>query len=200
MPWWHWIFWTFLILFGAFLFLPEIKSIFVNKKGAGMERFEAKVDKALVEYDEFKQTIYPLVEYSLAQMVGGRYMSSPPKTEALLDYLPKIEKVIQSKYADNQTVQSMFIACKSIALEEFAKELNLIYVNGKNINGNSDILGLIHHGLLDDYSSDNYVDTDNIYVEFDKLKQRGNELSGSYKERYFKKLNNLKQYYNKYFN
>lgn len=192
---WGWgIVWVLAVALLAFLWLPGIKS-FTSKWFS----LNDKVDKALVQYDEFKQTIYPLLEFTLGQLVGNRYMSSPPKTEVLLDFLPRVRRVIeQQNYNDLRTLD-LYEAAKSITLEEFATEMNLIVINGLNLDGNTEVLELIHNGLSSDYSSSEYVYKDQISIEFDKLKKYEDKLSGSYKERFHKKMKELKMFYSQYF-
>lgn len=192
--------WILFIAILLFAFSPEIKRFFIGRRGVEFEHFEAQVNEAMVQYEKFKQTINPLLEASMAQMVGGIYMGRQPKTEVLIDYLPKIKSVIDDDHYTDETFVNLYNAVKSITLDEFATELNLIVVYGLNVNGNSEVLELIESGLKNDYSSNQYVDKDAIFVDFEGLRKISNKLSGSYKDRYDKKLKSLERFYTNYFN
>lgn len=191
--------WTAFVLGVLFAFSPEIKRIIFKKDMVEFERYKQKVDKALVEYDEFKKTIYPLLEFSLGQLVGNRYMSSAPKTEVLLDYLPRVRRMIDEQNYKDSRILDLYEVVKSITLEQFATELNLIAVHGLQISGDSKVLDMIRTGLASDYSLHELVDKDEIWIDFDGLSQYEEKLSGSYKGRFHRKLESLRKFYNQYF-
>ena len=192
---WQWgIVWLIAMALLFFIWFPEIKSL--TSKWISLNK---KVDEVSVQYDDFRETIYPLLEFSLGQLVGNRYMSAPPKTDVLLDFLPRIQKMIEKQEYKDLRTMSLYEVAKSITLEEFAAELNLIAVHGLQINGNSEILGMIHTGLLSDYSLDELIDKSKIWIDFDALEKYEKKLSGSYKERFSKKIKALRKFYDKYF-
>lgn len=198
MPWWHWIFWTFWAVFSIFLWLPEIKSIFIGKRGAGMERFEKKLDKALVEYDEFRQTIYPLLEASLAQIISVRYVEMPPKSSVMIDYVPRITKVLDKGGFDLMEARELLEAVKSMTLYGIGVELGIIA--SKYGVKQTDVENCISSGLEDDYSKTQYVNTDEIGIDFDKLEEYSTGISNIVdRQRYEKKLDELRKFYAKYY-
>ena len=193
---WQWgVVWLLAMALLFFIWLPEIKS--VTSKWVSLNK---KVDEVSVQYEEFRKTIYPLLEFSLGQLVGNRYMSAPPKADVLLDFLPRIHEIIEKQeYKDLRTL-NLYEAAKSITLEEFAVELNLIVVHGLQLNGNSKVLDLIHTGLTSNYSSEEYVHKDEIRIDFVALNQYENRLPDGYKERFGKKMKELSKFYSEYFN
>lgn len=193
---WQWgIVWLLAMALLFFIWLPEIRSL--TSKWISLNK---KVDEVAVQYEDFRKTIYPLLEFTLGQLVGNRYMSAPPKTDVLLDFLPRVHKMIEKQEYNDLRTLNLYEAAKSITLEEFATELNLIVIYGLRINKNSKVLDLIHPGLTADYSSGEYVHKDEISVDFAALNQYEDKLPDKYKERFSKKMRSLKKFYNEYFN
>ena len=173
----------------------------MNKKGAGMERFEAKVDKALVEYDEFKDTIYPLLEASMGQIVSVRYAQMPPKSSVMTSYVPLVEKAIKSEKIDQPEMKELLKAVKAMTLFGFGVELGIIARKATNNKIEQvQIEDCINSGIEDDYSKEKYVNDDEAYVDLDTLKSYAKQIpTGPYKRRYEEKLLSLEKFYKKYY-
>lgn len=178
----------------------SIRKIVMGKTGIELEKQQEKINQALVEYDEFKKTIFPILESSMSQITSGIFQGRPPKTDVLIDYLPRIKKVIDVSGFNNSVLSQLYEAAKCMTIDEYATELNLIAVHGLHNNGNTEVLKFVNAGIIGDYSSSNYVNKDKIFVSFNKLEDFGKRLpNGSYKERYNKKLEEFRKFYKEYF-
>ena len=193
--------WTFFVLGILFIFSPEIKRIAFGKDKLEMERFREKVDKALVEYDEFKKTIYPLLEASMGQIVSVRYLQMPPKSSVMLSYIPLVEQVINKEHLTQPEIQELFQAVKAMTLYGFSVELGKIA--DKASDGKikqTEVEELVNSALEGDYSKNVYVNQDDIYVDFKGLNEISKQLPSNVdKDRYDRRLKQLTNFYNKYY-
>lgn len=187
----------------AFLIIdsPDIKKIVMNNKGVAIEKQQEKIDKALVEYDEFKNTIYPLLEASMAQIVSVRYLQMPPKSSVMISYVPLVEKAIKSEELDKPEIRELLKAIKAMTLYGFSVELGKIA--DKSSNGQIEQISverLINTGLEEDYSKKVYVHTDEIDVNFDALNSIAKNLPDNPDKRRFEnRLKQLKSFYKQYY-
>lgn len=165
----------------AFLWIPEIKG--VSTKYFSLSK---KIDEALVQYKEFKETVYPLLKLELANLASVGAFDAGPKSKEIVDFIGRMEKL---KITDRNMEKLMTVA-KSQALRAFKIELVDISPKAKNY---------ISTGLTD-YSSDDYVITDNIYVDFEglyNLSDNFNDIKSKIK--YKRKLQELEKFYNENF-
>ncbi|MHC5520049.1 hypothetical protein [Limosilactobacillus vaginalis] len=183
--------WIVLIAILLFAFSPEIKRFLIGKRGVEFEHFKEqvqKVDRALVEYDEFKKTIYPLLEITLGEISGIEHLGIRTKPELLIDYINRVEK-IKKVQGENQ-LEPLIKAAKSAVIYAYAAQLNVI-TEGKVFSSNCFNSGLTN------YASDTLVDRSKIYVDFQKLQSIGEQVSElDMKRLYFEILAKLKKYYN----
>lgn len=164
----------------AFLWIPEIKG--VSTKYFSLSK---KIDEALVQYKEFKETVYPLLKLELANLASVGSFGSGPKSKEIVDFIERVEKL---KITDKNMVNLMKVA-KSQALSAFQLELKGMNPEAENFIGT---------GL--DHDLDDYVITDNIYVDLEGL----HNLSDGFddiktKIKYKRKLQELEEFYNENF-
>lgn len=164
----------------AFLWIPEIKG--VSTKYFSLSK---KIDEALVQYKEFKETVYPLLKLELANLASVGAFDAGPKSKEIVDFIERVEKL---KITDKNMVNLMKVA-KSQALSAFQLELKGMNPEAENFIGT---------GL--DHDLDDYVITDNIYVDLEGL----HNLSDGFddiktKIKYKRKLQELEEFYNENF-
>lgn len=169
------------IIFVSFLLVPEIKQI--STKYFSLSK---KVDEAMVQYKEFKETVYPILQIELANISSVGYMDAGPKSNELVEFLEKIKKI---KINDDR-INNLIVVAKSQVLLAFKTEL--AYYNSK-------AKGFISTGLKP-YYSDDYIDKDSIFVDFKGLENLIDEIEDiKTKGKYQTKLHKLKQFYNENF-
>lgn len=193
--------WTIFILAALFVLSPEIKELVFKKDRLELKRYKQKVDKALVEYDEFKNTIYPLLEASMAQIVSVRYLQMPPKSSVMISYVPLVERAIRAEKLDQPEIRELLKAIKAMTLYGFSVELGKIAdkSSGGKIEQTS-VESVIKTGLEEDYSKKVYVHTDEIDVDFVALDSIAQELPDNPdKHRYERRLKQLEDFYNRYY-
>lgn len=91
--------WIVLIAILLFSFSPEIKRLFVGTNGVELEHFQEKfrrVNQALVEYDEFKKTILPLLKITMSEIAFNNYLGIPARPDDLIDFLNHIKNLSPS--------------------------------------------------------------------------------------------------------
>ena len=76
------------IIFVAFLLVPEIKQISTK-----YFLLSKKVDEAMVQYEEFKETVYPILQLELANISSVGYMDVGPKSDELVEFIEKAGKI-----------------------------------------------------------------------------------------------------------
>lgn len=164
----------------AFLWIPEIKG--VSTKYFSLSK---KIDEALVQYKEFKETIYPLLKLELANLASVGAFNSGPKSKEIVDFIERVEKL---KITDKNMTNLMKVA-KSQALSAFQLELKGMNPEAENFIGTG-----LNHDL------DDYVITDNIYVDFEGLHDLSDDFDDiKAKIKYKRKLQELEKFYNENF-
>lgn len=164
----------------AFLWIPEIKG--VSTKYFSLSK---KIDEALVQYKEFKETVYPLLKLELANLASVGSFGSGPKSKEIVDFIERVEKL---KITDKNMVNLMKVA-KSQALSAFQLELKGMNPEAENFIGTG-----LNHDL------DDYVITDNIYVDFEGLHDLSDDFDDiKAKIKYKRKLQELEKFYNENF-
>ena len=104
----------------SFLLVPEIKQI--STKYFSLSK---KVNEAMVQYKEFKETVYPILQIELANISSVGYMNAGPKSNELVEFLEKIKKI---KINDDR-INNLIVVAKSQVLLAFKTEL--AYYNSK---------------------------------------------------------------------
>ncbi len=173
----HMIIWLVLMALISFWWIPEIKKL--STKYFSLSK---KVSEVMVQYEEFKETVYPLLELELANLASVGYMEAGPKSDKIVDFIERLKKL---KIVDDK-MDGLVAAAKSQALRAFRDEL-------KNFDARSE--KMISTGLTS-YSSDDYVISDDIYVDLDGLKNLANDIEDiKTKMKYKKKLQELEKFY-----
>jgi len=177
----HLVVWIFLMALISFWWIPEIR-----KLSTKYFTLSKKVDDVMVQYKEFEETIYPLLELELANLASVGYMEAGPKSDKIVDFIERLEKL---KIVDDN-MESLVIAAKSQALRAFGVELESMNLKAKKF---------ISTGLTN-YNSDDYVIVDDIYVDFEGLHNLVPDFTDvKAKIKYKRKLQELESFYNKYF-
>ena len=117
--------WTIFILAALFVLSPEIKELVFKKDRLELKRYKQKVDKALVEYGEFKNTIYPLLEVVMTSIIFNGYLSVSSRSANLVDFLKRIENLPLDIDADPQ-MQKLITAVKVMTLLSILKNLKRV--------------------------------------------------------------------------
>ncbi|PWT53207.1 hypothetical protein DKZ32_02550 [Limosilactobacillus reuteri] len=184
--------WCIVVAMLSFMWLPEIKSL--TTKWFSVTR---KLTEVEVQYKEFKETIYPLLEITLGQTDSAGYLNIGPKSEILADFVTRVEILIKSGRYDNVRLIPLLDGAKGQTLSTFGSELNIIT---KEVEGLPKPSSYIHTGLISDYSKKGYLDNDNVYVDFEGLKEIGSKMpNGVQKKRYEDRLSELTEFYNNNF-
>lgn len=169
------------IIFVAFLLIPEIKQI--STKYFSLSK---KVDEAMVQYEEFKETVYPILQLELANISSVGYMDVGPKSDELVEFIKKARKI---NIGDDR-INNLIAVARSQTLLAFKGELS---------HYNSKAKEFISTGLKP-YYSDDYIDKDSIFVDFKGLENLIDEIEDiKTKGKYQTKLHKLKQFYNENF-
>lgn len=184
--------WTAFVLGVLFAFSPEIKRFVFRKDRLELERYKHKVDKALVEYEEFKETIYPLLEIILGEISNVRALNIGANPEILMDFASRVE-VIADKQSQ-QDLKPLIEAAKSAVLHAFGVKLNII------TSGSVPTDVYIGTGLTT-YEKKYHVEPEKIFIDEEGLRKIGENINNLAKKRLFTNtLNELMEYYNTTFN
>lgn len=186
--------WTAFVLGILFAFSPEIKRLVFKKDRLELERYKQQVDKALVEYDEFKKTIYHLLELSLSSIVSRHYFGGGPKSEEYDKLIQNSEKIIEHNNFDN--LKPLLLASKAFLLNSIAAELSTIE---QTELGTDNSKNYINDGFQE-YSDSRYVNPDEVYVNIDRLKEVKDSLpNNANKKKYASRLKLLEKVYKENF-
>lgn len=186
--------WTAFVLGILFAFSPEIKRLVFKKDRLELERYKQQVDKALVEYDEFKKTIYPLLELSLSSIVSRHYFGGGPKSEEYDKLIQNSEKIIEHNNFDN--LKPLLLASKAFLLNSIAAELSTIEQTELGADNSKNY---INDGFQE-YSDSRYINPDEVYVNIDRLKEIKDSLpDNSNKKKYASRLKLLEKVYKENF-
>ena len=165
------------IVFLVFLWIPEIKGI--STKYFSLSK---KIDEVMVQYEEFKETVYPLLELELASLASVGYENVGPKSDKIVDFIERLKKL---KIVDDK-MSELILAAKSQALQAFQVELGLLIPESKVMIGTG----------RTKYISDDYVETDDIYIDFEGLSDLTKTIDNiKVKAKYKHKLQELEQFY-----
>lgn len=183
--------WTIFILAALFVLSPEIKELVFKKDRLELKRYKQKVDKALVEYGEFKNTIYPLLEVVMTSIIFNGYLSVSSRPANLVDFLKRIENLPLDIDADPQ-MQKLITAVKVKTIDAYAAELISIR-QSNNLDTNIDNCISVKYPRFDDK---HYLNVDDVIVDFEKLKESGEDFSDDFeKRRYLNVIKQMKEFY-----
>ncbi|MBB1086390.1 hypothetical protein [Limosilactobacillus fastidiosus] len=184
--------WTAFVLGTLFIFSPEIKRLIFKKDRLELERYKHKVDKALVEYDEFKETIYPLLEIILGEISNVRALNIGANPEILMDFTSRVEAIADKQ--SQKELKPLIEAAKSAVLHAFGVKLNII------TSGSVPTDVYIGTGLTT-YEKKYHVEPEKIFIDEEGLRKVGENINDLAKKRLFMNtLNELMEYYNTTFN
>lgn len=188
--------WIVVCMVLAFLWIPYIKGL--SSKYIGLTKV---LNQSIVEYKEFKETVFPLLEINLGIIGSTGYLSATPKPNIMIDFIQRIEKLAQKNIYDEDSLSPLIAAAKSQTLAAFSNDLNLILTHALSDEYNGKVEDYIATGLEDDYSRTNYINPDEIHVDIEALKQLGSQISknSSAYRRYFKKITELQHFYKQYY-
>lgn len=177
----------------AFLIIDsqDIKKIVMNNKGVAIEKQEEKIDKALVEYDEFKKTIYPLLEMLMANIVFDGYLGVYSRPANLVDFLNRIENLPLGVNTDPQ-IEKLITAVKVKVIDAYSAELISIRQNNNLDTGIDDCISVKYPK----FDGEHYLNGDDVIIDFEKLKESGEDFSDDFeKQRYLNVIKQLKEFY-----
>lgn len=173
----HMIIWLVLMALISFWWIPEIKKL--STKYFSLSK---KVSEVMVQYEEFKETVYPLLELELANLASVGYMEAGPKSDKIVDFIERLKKL---KIVDSK-MSELIMAAKSQALKAFQVELELLVPGSKAMIGTG----------LTEYISDSYVITDDIYIDFEGLNWLAKNVNDiKVKTKYRHKISELEKFY-----
>lgn len=136
----------------------------------------------MVQYEEFKETVYPLLELELANLASVGHMDAGPKSDKIVDFIERLKKL---KIVDSK-MSELIMAAKSQALKAFQVELELLVPGSKAMIGTG----------LTEYISDSYVITDDIYIDFEGLNWLAKNVNDiKVKTKYRHKISELEKFY-----
>ena len=183
--------WTAFILVLLFAFSPEISRLVFNKNKLELDRYKKRVDKALVEYDEFKKTVYPLLKITLSEIAFDNYLGVPTKPDDLIDFLHRVEN-LSSEFKNDVELQKAIMAVKVKIVATFNDQL--AFMREKNgLKMDSDKYVTINYP---DFDSDDELTRDDVGVDFEGLNNSANEFTDlAEKARYKRKIRELKKFY-----
>lgn len=175
-----------LIVLLTFIWMPEITS-FTTKCFS----LSKKVDKVMVQYREFRETIYPLLEVGLANIASTRYFNAGPKSGELVDFINRVEKL---GFQDSN-MNRLIYSAKAAAVETFAGELQMI----RELNNlNAKVVENFVQVKIENFSSEEYYKKGSVLIDEDGLKKSIADFKDNNqgKLEYMHKINKLINFYN----
>lgn len=175
-----------LIVLLTFIWMPEITS-FTTKYFS----LSKKVDKVMVQYREFRETIYPLLEVGLANIASTSYFNAGPKSGELVDFINRVEKL---DFQDSN-MNRLIYSAKAAAVETFAGELQMIReLNNLNAKVVEDFVQV----KIEKFSSEEYYKKGSVLIDEDGLKKSIADFKDNNqgKLEYMHKINKLINFYN----
>mgnify|MGYP005797802119 CR=1 FL=1 len=175
-----------LIVLLTFIWMPEITS-FTTKYFS----LSKKVDKVMVQYREFRETIYPLLEVGLANIASTRYFNAGPKSGELVDFINRVEKL---GFQDSN-MNRLIYSAKAAAVETFAGELQMI----RELNNlNAKVVENFVQVKIENFSSEEYYKKGSVLIDEDGLKKSIADFKDNNqgKLEYMHKINKLINFYN----
>ena len=187
--------WTAFILGSLFAFSPEIKRLVFRKDRLELDRYKQQVDKVLVEYDEFKKTIYPLLKITMSEIAFDNYLGVPARPNDLIEFLNRIKK-LSPGFTNDESVRKLIKAVEVKTIASFNDQLAFMREhNGLEMNPNKYV-----KIKYPDFSSDDDLDENSVGVDFVGLEESANKFQDfSEKTRYKRKIKQLKQFYEENF-
>ena len=187
--------WTAFILGSLFAFSPEIKRLVFRKDRLELDRYKQQVDKALVEYDEFKKTIYPLLKITMSEIAFDNYLGVPARPDDMIDFLSRVKKLSPS-FTNDESVRKLIKAVEVKTIASFNDQLAFMREhNGLEISSSKYV-----KIKYPDFSSDDDLDENSVGVDFVGLEESANKFQDfSEKARYKRKIKQLKQFYEENF-
>lgn len=181
--------WCLVIAILSFMWLPEVKKL--STKWFGLTK---KLSDVEVQYKEFKETIYPLLELSLSSIVSRHYFGGGPKSEEYDKLIQNSEKIIEHNNFDD--LKPLLLASKAFLLRSIRDELSIIEHNEL---GTNDSKNYINDGFQE-YIDSRYINPDEVYVNIDGLKEIQNSLpDNANKKKYTSRLKLLEKVYKENF-
>lgn len=175
-----------LIVLLTFIWMPEITS-FTTKYFS----LSKKVDKVMVQYREFRETIYPLLEVGLANIASTRYFNAGPKSGELVDFINRVEKL---GFQDSN-MNRLIYSAKAAAVETFAGELQMI----RELNNlNAKVVENFVQVKIENFSSEEYYKKGSVLIDENGLKKSIADFKDNNqgKLEYMHKINKLINFYN----
>lgn len=175
-----------LIVLLTFIWMPEITS-FTTKYFS----LSKKVDKVMVQYREFRETIYPLLEVGLANIASTSYFNAGPKSGELVDFINRVEKL---DFQDSN-MNRLIYSAKAAAVETFAGELQMI----RELNNlNAKVVENFVQVKIEKFSSEEYYKKGSVIIDEDGLKKSIADFKDNNqgKLEYMHKINKLINFYN----
>lgn len=175
-----------LIVLLTFIWMPEITS-FTTKYFS----LSKKVDKVMVQYREFRETIYPLLEVGLANIASTSYFNAGPKSGELVDFINRVEKL---DFQDSN-MNRLIYSAKAAAVETFAGELQMI----RELNNlNAKVVENFVQVKIEKFSSEEYYKKGSVLIDEDGLKKSIADFKDNNqgKLEYMHKINKLINFYN----
>ena len=187
--------WTAFILGSLFAFSPEIKRLVFRKDRLELDRYKQQVDKVLVEYDEFKKTIYPLLKITMSEIAFDNYLGVPARPDDMIDFLSRVKKLSPS-FTNDESVRKLIKAVEVKTIASFNDQLAFMREhNGLEISSSKYV-----KIKYPDFSSDDDLDENSVGVDFVGLEESANKFQDfSEKARYKRKIKQLKQFYEENF-
>ena len=187
--------WTAFVLGVLFAFSPEIKRLVFRKDRLELERYKQQVNKALVEYDEFKKTIAPLLKITLSQIAFNNYLGVPAAPEDLIEFLQRVDG-LSADIKDDESIRELIRAVRVKTIEAFNSQLVVMRNNnGLKLDSNKYI-----SITYPDFSEHRKPVEDDVAVDFNELEKSADKFQDlNERERYKRKINQLKKFYQEYF-
>lgn len=187
--------WTAFVLGILFAFSPEIKRLVFKKDKLELDRYKQQVDKALVEYKDFKETIYPLLKITMSEIAFDNYLGVPARPDDLIDFLNRVEKLPLGLKNDDEIKKSIeSVEVKTVAT--FNDQLSFMREkNGLPID--TDKYVSINYPQ---FSEDRQVTKDDVGVDFEGLEKSADKIKDlAEKARYKRKIKQFEDFYKKRF-
>ena len=158
---WGWaVAWIAAIALLAFLWLPEIKA--VRSKYISLDK---KMNKISAQYDEFQETVLPILKAVMASVIASPYPEMGPKTDVMLNFFDFINTVNNNITPDSQMVD-LTDKLKGTVLQSFKDSLvHIAPESGEFISP-----GLPHNYLDTKNNQTRSVDINGLKLLRDKMK------------------------------
>lgn len=182
-----------LIGIALFAFSPDMKKILLSSKGIEIEHYK-EVQRALVEYDEFKKTVYPILEIILASSASNPYLGVTAKSIDMIDFIHRLGN-LPNDLMKSGRMKKLIKAFEVETINSFQGELaSLKQIEGLPADTESIV---IKHKLFGDKD---YYGDNSVSINFVKLKNNIDDFTNpKRKEEYKEKVSSLERFYKEYF-